>query len=76
MENAVVLWVFVILFLQLFLNITWHLKVKLTLRIVPLQCNSTIQSPSPIHGYLVILLQVPDHVMSVLFTCEFYTKFI
>ncbi len=49
-------WRCMLVFLQLFEDLTWYVYVKSVCIVIPFQANSAVEVAVPIHGELVIFL--------------------
>ena len=67
-------WCCMLVFLQLFEDVTWHGYVKSAYIVIPFQENAAGEVAIPIHGELVLFLDAHDQVFYVFLTRVFYTK--
>jgi hypothetical protein len=63
-----------LVFLQLFEDVTWHGYVKSACIVIPFQANAAVEVAVPIHGELMLFLDALDQVFYVFLLREFYTK--
>ena len=57
-----------------FLYIYWHGDVQYAFLLVPVQCDATVENPSPILCDIIFLLECMYEVNCVLFSLVFYPK--
>ena len=62
--------------LERFLYIYWHGDVQYACLVVPVQCDATVETPSPILCNIIFFLGCMYDVQFVLFSIVFYPKVI
>jgi hypothetical protein len=60
-------WRCMIVFLQLFEDVTWHGYAENACNVIPFQANAAVEVAIPIHGELVLFLDALDQVFYVAF---------
>ena len=73
------LWVcggFVFETLEEFWNVFWHGNVKITLFVIPIQCDTTVESDDPFFRTGVVFVDGVDEMVSILFSDILYAKIV
>ena len=60
--------------LELLINMSWHGDVQYACLVVPVQCDTTVETPSPILCDIIFFLECMYEVHCILFYLVFYPK--
>jgi hypothetical protein len=69
-------WCCMLVFLQLFEDVSWHGDVKSVCNIIQSEAYATVEVTIPIHGELIFLFDALDQVFNVFLTRVFYAEVI
>ena len=67
-------WVRVLELVESFLHISWHGDVQYACLLVTVQCDATVETPSPILCDIIFLLECMYEVQCIHFSLVFYPK--
>ena len=62
--------------LKEFWNVLWHRNVKITLFVIPIQCDTTVKRASPFFGTGVVFADGVDEMVSILFSNKLHSKIV
>ena len=60
--------------LEEFWNVFWHGNFKIMLFVIPIQCDTTVESAGPVSGTGVVFVDGVDEMVSILFSDILHTK--
>ena len=62
--------------LEEFWNVFWHGNVKIMLFVIPIQCDTTVESAGPVFGTGLVFVDSVDDMVSILFPDILHSKIV